>query len=323
MNEADFIDQLLRPLISAKGAGDLLDDVAVLSGNGHPVIVTTDTLVEVRHFRSGDDWFTVGQKLVRVNVSDILAKAASPSECLLNLTWNPEYGEQALRLLIAGMAEDLSRYSIDLIGGDTTSHSGPVVLSLTLTGRCLRTSGPVKRQGARAGDDIWVTGHIGDAGLGLRFQHPCSELESILNARYLLPDISASGLAAMLAECATASMDLSDGLITDSAKLASASGVRLELLLEQIPFSDTARSIMTDPVYEASFFDVIDAGDDYQVLFTARPEQRGFIEQYAQAGEAKLSRIGRVDEGKGVMLLQDGEDVADTFRRGWNHTLSR
>ena len=160
MSERDWIHRYIRPLVRAEGADNLRDDVAELS-TFSSMIATMDTLVEGQHFLGSAHLNTVGQKLVRVNVSDIHAKGAVQKEALLSIAWQKGRGEAEFADLMAGIAIDLRAFGIDLIGGDTVSTDGPLVLTLSLTGQCLG-DGPVRRAAqAPDGASLWLSGPIG------------------------------------------------------------------------------------------------------------------------------------------------------------------
>ena len=320
MNEKAFIEDVLRPLIRSEEAAEFRDDVAVLRPSSHPQIITTDTLIEGRHFRIGDDWASVAVKLVRVNVSDCLAKGALPTRCLLNLSWNAQRSFESLRAFVSGLATELETFQIDLIGGDTTSHDGPVVLSLTLIGECLSSDGPVRRQGARPGDQVWVSGSIGDAFLGLHCANPKTDVQNALNERYLRPVLPNASIADLISSYASSSMDVSDGLVIDAQQIAKASNCGLVIDLDEVPVSDEARAYLSET--GLTIRDLVGGGDDYQVLFSASPEQSEAILSFARQNNLRLTCIGRVEVGAGVRCLEGGVDVTESLKAGWQHNLT-
>lgn len=299
-------------------AEELRDDVSLLpEPDSGRQIITTDTLVEGVHFLADDPLETVGQKLVQVNVSDILAKGALPKAALFNLTWPKGRSEQDLRDLISGLGRSIPG-QFPLIGGDTTSTNGPIVLSLTLIGECLG-AGPVRRSGAAAGDDIWVSGTIGDAYLGLKVR--LGELcpEDALVRAYQIPQIPEFSIARCVAEFASASIDVSDGLLADIGHVAEQSGLRAELLQDNVPLSDEARRILSDDATSVQIADLLSGGDDYQSLFTARIDKRSVIEAFCAEAGVKITRIGRMVEGDGVELLDASENPVNFLTTGWQH----
>ncbi|MEO0465167.1 MAG: thiamine-phosphate kinase, partial [Pseudomonadota bacterium] len=164
--EFDRIRNLLAPIATSEGALGLRDDVAMLEARPG-AIVTTDALVEAVHFLPSDPVNLVARKLVRVNVSDILAKGAAPVEALLTVGWPQTRPEHEFSDFVDGLADELSFWSINLIGGDSVKSPGGLFLSMTLTGHPLRQA-PVLRSGAGVADDIYVTGEIGWGWLGLQ-----------------------------------------------------------------------------------------------------------------------------------------------------------
>ena len=166
MNEFDWIDRYLRPLAKSPGADRLRNDVGVLRPAGSSLIATLDTLVEGVHFLNTDPLSSVAQKLLRVNISDILCKGGVPRDALLSIAMPKSFTESDFASLCEGLKTDLDAWTIALIGGDTVRTPGPLTLSLTLTGVCL-TESVIQRSGAIVGDTVYVTGVIGRGGLGL------------------------------------------------------------------------------------------------------------------------------------------------------------
>ncbi|MEL7057146.1 MAG: thiamine-phosphate kinase, partial [Pseudomonadota bacterium] len=258
MRESDWIQRYIVPLVHAPGAARLQDDVAILSTDG-PTIVSMDTLTQNTHFLVDDPLDTVGQKLVRVNVSDIIAKGASPVEALLSIAWPENRGEAEFSALMQGVGRDLETFGIALIGGDLVGTSGPLTLTLTLTGRCLR-DGPVRRTGGEAGQSLLINGEIGWGGLGLKAAKKGGSPD--LADRYRVPQISPIAAAGVIAEFATASMDISDGLLMDAARLAAASSCGVQIHLESVPLAQASEN--TEKIIAQCV-----SGDDYCALISA------------------------------------------------------
>ncbi|MCR9269350.1 MAG: thiamine-phosphate kinase [Hyphomonadaceae bacterium] len=298
MRETDWIQRFIVPLVKARGADRLRDDVALLSADG-PIIVTMDTLVEGVHFLASDPLNTVGQKLVRVNLSDILAKGAEPVEALLSISWPRGRSETEFGALMAGLERDLDDFGIALIGGDLVSIDGPLTLTLTLTGRCLM-AGPVRRSGGRAGQALLINGKIGWGQIGL--QAAKSDPASEAAMRYRVPKISSIFAAQVVADFARASMDVSDGLLIDAARLAEASKCGVTIALEQVPLAAE-----TDDL--AEILVQCTAGDDYRILISAEPDQNvpGF------------TKIGQLTESQGLQLAYNGNSVNPPSTLGFEH----
>jgi len=298
MHEAAWIDRYIAPLATAAGADLLRDDVALLSTPG-PMIATMDTIVAGVHFLPDDPLDTVGQKLVRVNVSDILAKGAEPAEALLSIAWSNQNSESEFAALISGVARDLEEFGVSLIGGDLVGTSGPLTLSMTLTGRCINST-PVRRSGALAGEALMINGEIGWGGLGLRAAQEGGPAERA--QRYRVPRISSLLAAQTVADLATASMDVSDGLLIDATRLAAASGCGLEINLESIPLADPTENT-SDILTQCT------SGDDYRILLSAA------------VGKAVpgFTTIGKLTANSGLRLLHQGQLVNAPSMLGFEH----
>ncbi|MFC6198808.1 thiamine-phosphate kinase [Ponticaulis profundi] len=322
MNEFDFIATHLRPLVKAPEADGLRDDVAILPSRVRPAIVTTDTIVERVHFRAEDPLDTVAKKLIRTNVSDCLAKGAKPFAATLNIVWSRGRSEADLMTFVSGMSEDLETFQIDLLGGDTTSTLGGLVFSLTLYGECVSESGPVRRSGAQVNDDVWVTGSIGDAALGLKMlKQSTDSAESWLCNAYLVPNLPAEGVADLVNAYANASMDVSDGLIADATHLVEASEKGIELTLERVPVSEAAKSVLQQPMSAENLLKLCAGGDDYQALFTAPLAHREAVLKKALADGIALTRIGSVVNGPAELLLTFEGRRVEPPQAGWQHFM--
>lgn len=298
MAEKDLIARYFAPLATLAGAADLRDDVALLSGQG-PRIITTDALVEGVHFLSGDPVDTVARKLVRVNVSDVIAKGAKPKEALLTLGWPKHYREADMAIFAAALGDELAAWGASLIGGDTVSSLGGLFMSITLTGVC-QTGGPVRRSGAKTGDDIWLSGEIGAGKRG--YDAALAGTDEALASQYRLPNLPDVAIASMIAAHANASGDISDGLFGDALALANASDKALTIELSQIAFSGS-------PEAQEVQLALASWGDDYQCLFTAGMASRDCIEQDAAKNGLKLARIGAVHTGQGLKVTNKGQFV--------------
>lgn len=308
MKEFDLIASRLRSLSGRPGL-NLLDDVAVLSDQPESGwVITSDTLVEGTHFRSSDPLASVGSKLVRVNVSDLFAKAAEPQWAILNLTWPKDRQDHDLSALIDGLASDLERFGIKLIGGDTTTSKSDVVLSLTLFGRPLRERGPVLRSGGSPHEDLWLSAPVGDGYLGL------NDPQSYPHAagHYLEPRLASAEQLELIARHATGSLDVSDGLVADASHLAAASGLAIEIESEACPLSVDGRRFVGQSADTDRLITLLTGGDDYCVLFTAPVESRASLER-------AMHRIGSTCEGKGVKVIgRDGEPL-QILKGGYEH----
>src|SRR6185437_4188482 len=285
--EDSLIARYVRPLATDPGAFDLGDDAATLKATGDDVVVTTDAIVEDVHFLPSDPPDSVARKALRVNLSDLAAKGAVPAGFVLTLALRAPNAAWLERFALA-LGEDATRYGCPLLGGDTVSTPGPVMISITAFGR-VAPDRMVHRAGARAGDRIVVTGTIGDAALGLDVLKggPVAAAlagdvtaREMLAGRYRVPQ-PRTGLANAVRDFASSAMDVSDGLAGDLAKLCKASGVSARVNVADIPLSAAAAELLARDVVGLEA--VISGGDDYEILCTI-PEDR--FEAFVRAAEA-------------------------------------
>jgi thiamine-monophosphate kinase len=254
-------------------------------------VVTTDAISEGVDFLASDPAGTIAQKALRVNLSDLAAKGADPAFYLLNLSLPHGVREDWLAAFAAGLKADQDRFGLSLLGGDTGATDGPLTIAVTAFG-FVPSGKMVRRSGARAGDTVYVTGTIGEAGGGLaifrRERHSLTEAQrDQLTARYRVPEPPVS-FAPALRAIAHAAIDVSDGLIADLGHLAAASEVRIVVEGERVPLSGPLWALWG----EAALVRAVTAGDDYQIAFTAPPGLEG-----------PFTPIGRVVEGEGVDLF--------------------
>lgn len=300
MTEPEFL-ALLRALPLHPGALGLADDAARISG---AFVVTTDTLVEGVHFLPGDPPGDVAWKLVAVNLSDLAAKGATPVAVLLNYPLAEDGWDRAF---VAGLGEALAAFGCGLLGGDTVSlpRGAARVVTLTAFGAPGAPAQAGVRNGARAGDALWVCGTIGDAGAGLRIARGEPGPAELLTAYRRPQPLTAEGRA--LVPHVTAMMDVSDGLLIDAARMAAASALAVTIDLHAVPLSPALRTFDPDPLTAAT------AGDDYALLFAAPP---GFEPPVPAA------RIGGFAIGSGLTLTNDGARIPLPDRLGWLHAPS-
>lgn len=316
-DEFDLIARLFAPLATSAEARGLRDDAAVWRPNG-AVVLTTDALVESVHFFSDDPIGAIAQKAVRVNLSDLIGKGARPVGVLVALAWPTQRPASDIAGFAAGLAEDLKTFDVALWGGDTTATSGPLVVTVTALGLALGEEPPA-RAGAQPGDDVWVSGTIGDAWLGLQARQGAIAMDAadqaFVQERYWRPTPRMAA-AAVIADVASASMDVSDGLIADAGKLAAASGVQLDLEADAIPLSPAARRALTSGAVRLD--GLVTGGDDYEALFTAPARARPRLEA---PGQTLFSRIGRVAQGTGVRVLDGSGAALVLANAGYRHAI--
>lgn len=308
-DEFALIAGLFAPLATHPGARGLKDDAAVWPLSG-PTVMTCDAIVEGVHFLSDDPIATVAQKALRVNVSDLAAKGAKPEGVLISLIWPHGRPATAMAGFAEGLKEDLAAFGCALLGGDMTSTPGPLTVSVMAFGRPFGGRSPA-RGDASPGQDVWVTGTIGDGTLGLaaaqgRLEGSGEDLAFLID-RYRRPQ-ARWAFAETIAQHAAASMDVSDGLIADARKLAAASGLGLRLEPEAVPLSPAATAALASG--RAQLGALCGGGDDYELLFTAEPAHAAALRAAAERIGLRLTRIGETHPGEGVSArLPDGTDL--------------
>jgi thiamine-monophosphate kinase len=354
-DEFEVIRKLFAPLATDAGARGLIDDAAVLSARGD-LVVTTDTIVEGVHFLAGDPIETVASKALRVNVSDIVAKGAKPTAALLSLTWPKQRPSEEIALFANSLARELKYFGVSLVGGDTTSTPGPLTVSMTLFGEPHGERTP-SRADAKPGEDVWlVGGEIGSAWMGLQLRTGAMKVDEIRRGRdehiadmeskaaaphmpayltipgeefdaeaawlmslYLAPFVRLE-CAPIVARFASASMDISDGLVADAQKLAAASGVALRIEANEIPFSIPAQRWAETG---GDFRKLVTGGDDYVVLLTAPASLREELLASEKGAALRLSRIGLVEAGEGATLVDRQDMPIPIPDAGYSHRLGR
>ncbi len=265
------------------------DDAALFEDGS---ALTVDAMVEGVHFESHADPADVGAKLAAVNASDLAATGAKPMWGLLTLSLPNPLDHSWVEGFAGGLLEALSDMDAHLVGGDTTRSPGPIHASLSMGGRVCGKA--LTRSGSSAGEDVWVTGTLGDAAAA--FAHPDAPLSlrralSRPNPPLSLgPALSENGIA-------TAAMDLSDGLARDLSRLCAASDCGAVIDPNRLPCSSWLSENCADPVpYQVGF------GEDYQLLFTAPKTHHDDVLGLGAKLDLKLTQIGRTVCGGGARL---------------------
>ena len=313
--EDDLIARYFRPLATDPGALGLVDDAALLKASGEDLVVTTDAIVEGVHFFPSDPPDTIARKALRVNLSDIAAKGALPAGFVLTLALR-EPNEQWLAPFARALGEDAASFNCPVLGGDTVSTPGPLMISITAFGR-VPPGEMVRRTSAKPGDRIAVTGTIGDAALGLRILKGEGEgidaaSRDFLIQRYRVPQ-PRNALAIAIRSHASAAMDVSDGLAGDLAKLCAASGVSAVVKLTDVPLSVPARTLVTRG--SSSIEAAVSGGDDYEVLCTVPENRWDSLVDAAQKADVKVTAIGTVEAGSAAPRFLDAAGQPVVLKR--------
>jgi thiamine-monophosphate kinase len=325
MSDESAEDRLIArhfgPLAQHPGAFGLTDDAAVLvPPTGCDLVLKADAVVGGVHFFADDPPDSIAQKALRVNLSDLAAKGAKPLGFLLSLALPNGIGDDWLAAFAGGLAADAEQYECPLLGGDTDRTPGPVTVSIATFG-ALPHGSMVRRNGARVGDRVVVTGTIGDASLGLLLRKEASasgrwHLDEAMRAhlldRYLLPR-PRNAIADVVRRHASAAMDVSDGLAGDLAKLCGVSGVSAVIDVPRVPLSAAARAALG---CDASLVEpILTGGDDYEILAAVAAEKFEAFRASAAAFNVNLSDIGEIISGDDAPRFVGGDGRPLKFAR--------
>lgn len=278
----------------------------MLETGGGAIVLTHDMIVEGVHYLPDDPPADVAWKLVAVNLSDLAAKGARPMGVLLGFTLGDEAWDKAFA---DGLGTVLGAFGVPLLGGDTVA-SPARVLGLTAIGQAARI--PPNRSGARPGDQLWVSGAIGDAGAGLRALREGRDAPALVE-RYRTPRPRLEA-GERLVPLVRAMMDVSDGLLIDTARMAEASGCAAGIQLDHVPLSEPFLALMGEARLDAAT-----AGDDYELLFAADPAEAPAILALSDEIGLPFSRIGAFAAGAGLRLSERGLAVPLPGRLGFEH----
>lgn len=290
------------------------DDCAILAPKAnHQLVVTTDTMVDGIHFDGRLTPFDIGHKLMAVNLSDLASMGAEPCWVSLALTL-PKADKNWLAEFSSGLVAMAKQYEVSLIGGDTTR--GALTLSLTAQGQ-LPVGKALRRDGAQAGDLVFVSGHLGDAALALKqakiAQLPEGELQA-LEARLFRPTPRVK-LGGAIRELASSCIDLSDGLAVDLGHILKRSGVAAQIEADKVPVSVIAQSLLGE---KGAAQQALSGGDDYELCFTAPKILAKSIAQAAQTTNTPVTCIGEIHQGAGLAFTYRGTAM-DWHPEGFMH----
>jgi thiamine-monophosphate kinase len=326
-SEEAIIGEFWAPLAAGfPGAFGLTDDCAVIAPEaGSELVVTTDAVIAGVHFFPDEEPGAVAWKALAVNISDLIAKGAAPLAYLMTLAL-PEAPERRwLAAFADGLRRAQERFGCRLAGGDTDRTPGPLSVSITALGT-VPAGRMVRRSTARPGDVVCVSGTIGDAALGLALRREPSlaarwRLEASardqLEARYCRPQ-PPTALAAAVRACASAAMDISDGLVKDFDRLCRTAGVGGRIKAAYVPLSAPAQAVIEGG--GATLSALLTGGEDYEVLAAIAPERAEEFERLAAAAGAPVTRIGSIeDAAAGVSVVDAAGRVMAFARTGWDH----
>ena len=286
------------------------DDAALLAPPpGLQLVVTADTLNAGVHFPHDTAPADIGWKSLAVNLSDLAAMGAAPAWCTLSLSL-PQPDAAWIDGFLDGFLDLAGEHGIALVGGDTTR--GPLSISVTAMG-LVEPGRALRRDGARVGDDVWVTGTLGDAAGGLA--RLSGEQVPALRARLDHPSPRVDAGRA-LRGIATACVDVSDGLLADLGHIASRSGVAAQVEVDALPMSEALRAAFDEATRAAM---QASGGDDYELCFTAPMDARERVEALSSQLGLRITRIGRMAAGEGVQAVRADGRPWSSARRGYDH----
>ncbi|MFM7609491.1 MAG: thiamine-phosphate kinase, partial [Alphaproteobacteria bacterium] len=259
----------------------------------------------------------IARKLLRVNLSDLAAMGATPLGYLMTTAFTRGTADSWIADFVAGLADDQQRFGLAVLGGDTVATPGPACFSLTIIGT-VPPGQALHRRGAHIGDEIWVSGSIGDAALGLHVLQGklTGDAEGHLARRYRLPEPRLA-LGQALRGVARAAMDVSDGLVQDMGHLCRAAGCGAEIIADALPLSAAASAALAR---DAALLPLLlTGGDDYELLFAAAPGDAAAVQAASATAGVAVARLGRFVAGDGV-VVRDGSGAAMTLPQGgWSH----
>jgi len=299
------------------------DDAAVLApAAGHDLVLAVDMMVEGRHFVAGTNPEGLGHKILAVNLSDMAAMGARPRWALLAGAL-PDDDKRWLAAFSRGLFALADAHGVALVGGDTTR--GPRTLSLTIAGD-VPAGAAILRGGARPGDDLWVSGSLGDAMLGLAAIEDRTQLEPEARAACVArlerptPRV-ALGIA--LRGVASAMLDVSDGLTGDLGHILAASHVGALVDLASIPRCDALGRKLGGDERELALQCLLAGGDDYELLFAAPPAKRADVEAAGASAAVAVTRIGRTTGDAGLVVRDEDGQPLVSLPRAFDHFAER
>jgi thiamine-monophosphate kinase len=295
------------------------DDAALVAPTpGTELVLAVDMMVEGRHFLAGADPASLGHKILAVNLSDLAAMGARPRWALLAGAL-PANDDAWLAAFARGLFALAGEHGVDLVGGDTTQ--GPRNLCLTIAGEA-PAGAAIRRSGANPGDDLWVSGTLGDAMLGLACLQGRASVDAESRAACIArlerptPRV-ALGLA--LRGIASAMIDVSDGLTGDLGHLVAASRVAAEVELDAIPRVATLDRMLRAGDQAFALATLLAGGDDYELLFAAPAAMRESVGSAGRAAGVAVSRIGRIVAGSGIVVRDERGAPVDPLPRAFDH----
>lgn len=322
-DETELIQTYLAPL-AAPGAFGLNDDAALIAFEPEcDLVVSTDPIRAGVHFFVDDNPRDVAWKALAVNVSDLVAKGATPTGYMMALALPEAPLKSWMEGFSAGLKEAQTAFGCRLLGGDCDRAAGPLSIAVTAFGKVPRGKF-IQRTTARAGDYVLVTGTIGDAALGLKLRQnpdvfgmalPRDQREALLQ-RYLRPSPNFKAIE-IIRRFATAALDVSDGLIQDAGRLARGANASLAITVASVPLSPAAKRVVGN--VSGELHTIVSGGDDFEVLFAVAPDDIAELDSFATAIGVAVSVLGVLEPGTGVTLRDASGSPIPVKIGGYDH----
>lgn len=326
-DEIELIQTYLAPL-AAPGAFGLNDDAALIAFDPeHDLVVSTDPIRAGVHFFADDNPRDIAWKALAVNVSDLIAKGATPTGYTMALALPEAPLKSWMEDFSDGLKEAQAAFGSRLLGGDCDRAAGPLSIAVTAFGKVPRGKF-VRRTTARVGDYVLVTGSIGDAALGLKLRQnpdvfgaalPRDQHEALLQ-RYLRPSPNLKAIE-IVRRFATAALDVSDGLIQDAGRLARGANASLVIPADSVPLSPAAKRVVGKVPEEVHT--IVSGGDDFEVLFAVAPDDIAALDSFAAAIGLAVSVLGVLEQGSGIMLRDASGRAIPVKTGGYDHFRAR
>jgi thiamine-monophosphate kinase len=330
VGEEALIAEFWAPLAAEfPGAFGLEDDCAVIAPEaGHDLIVTTDAVIAGVHFFPGEGANEIAWKALAVNVSDLIAKGATPFAYVMSIALPEAPEHDWIKAFAEGLRLAQNMFHCHLIGGDTDRTPGPLSVSITAFGS-VPAGRMVRRSTARPGDVVYVSGTIGDAALGLDLRRHAAlsvrctlgaGARARLDARFCAP-LPPIALAPVVREMATAAMDVSDGLVKDFGRLCRTSGVGGRIEAQRVPLSEETQAALAMGL--TTLDRLITGGEDYEVLAAVQPQRAAEFERLAYAAGTRVTCIGTIaPPADGVVAIDATGAPLAIAHTGWDHFQS-
>jgi thiamine-monophosphate kinase len=316
MAERDRIARYFAPLAAAEtGSFDLRDDAACLTPPaGQSLVITTDSVIESIHVLAHSTPQQFAQKLMRRNLSDLAAMGATPWRYTLNLHTPTGLADDWFADFAATLSAEQRAFNLTLIGGDSTSGGDTIHTTMTCFG--LVAGSPLRRNGASHGDDIYVSGTLGDAAYALFLLQQHIAVEDALAARYHCPNPRLE-LGNMLHGIATSAIDISDGLVADIEQICNASACAARIEASALPLSSHLQNAAISTAQKIQF--ALSGGDDYELCFTAPQSMAKAIAALSKTLRLPITRIGEITQGNGVEVLDENGAMIRLAAHGFEH----